>query len=175
MVGCFLFFPLMVSVSGHARLHPLLVFLFDESRYSFICPPVHHNQLVIHVFSSPICFPAWLRLSLFQSHLSHSPICPAWSSVSFSNSLSFTLPPQVSECVGGVGRASGAGGEGDDHQDHLHRGSLPGSAVQRRDVDDGAGGWHAALWRLRLPPVLSGQEKRGCVKKKRTNQLSYTL
>lgn len=70
------------------------------------------------------------------------------------------LPVQVPQRSGRVGRASRAGGEGDDHQDDLHRGGLPSPLMQRRDVDHGAGGRHAALRRLRFPPLLPGLSAR---------------
>lgn len=54
--------------------------------------------------------------------------CPRWCDFSFSDSLSF-ISLQVPECVGSAGGASRAGGEGDDHQDNLPRGSLPGPVM----------------------------------------------
>lgn len=71
----------------------------------------------------------------------------------------FYRPFQVLECTCSAGRASGACGEGNDHEDHLSWGGLSGSVMQRRDVDNCAGRRHVALWRLWLPPFLTGQEK----------------
>lgn len=73
----------------------------------------------------------------------------------------FYHPPQVLECTCCAGRASRARGEGNDHEDHLSWGGLSGSVMQRRDVDNCAGRRHVALWRLWLPPLLTGQEKGG--------------
>lgn len=64
---------------------------------------------------------------------------------------------QVPERLGCSGGAAGAGGEGDGDPLAVRRGSLSGASVQRRLVDDGAGGRHAAVRRERPPPLLSGE------------------
>lgn len=64
---------------------------------------------------------------------------------------------QVPERLGCSGGAAGAGGEGDGDPLAVRRGSLSGASVQRRLVDDGAGGRHAAVRREQPPPLLSGE------------------
>lgn len=71
--------------------------------------------------------------------------------------LSACFGEQVPECLGCPGWTSRAGGEGDGDSLAVCRRSLSGASVQRRLVDDGSGGRHAAVWRERTPPLLSGQ------------------
>ena len=93
---------------------------------SSIYPPVTISRSFMSLHLHPF---HRLTLIVFVSVTSsHSPICPSSSGVSFSNSLTL-IPPQVPERAGGAGGASRAGGKGDDHQDHLPRGGLPGAVM----------------------------------------------
>lgn len=64
---------------------------------------------------------------------------------------------QVPECLGCPGWTSRAGGEGDGDPLAVRWRSLSGASLQGRLVDHGVGGRHAAVWRGRTPPLLSGE------------------